>query len=69
MLNQRKLKDADEARAALDAAERDGRGRVAWARANGVDARSLNAWRVNPEAASEGRGPASGADPSRHQCA
>lgn len=47
MLMARKIQSAEEAHAALDAAERAGCGRVAWAHANNVDARSLNAWRVN----------------------
>ncbi len=47
MSHGRKIRDADEARHALDAIARSGADRVAWARANNIDARSLNAWRVN----------------------
>lgn len=47
MLMARKIQSAEEAQAALEAVERAGCGRVAWAHANNVDARSLNAWRVN----------------------
>ena len=43
----RKVRNADDARSCLDAAERSGLTRAEWARANGVDARSLNAWRLN----------------------
>jgi len=42
----RKLRNAEEAREALEAAEREGLSRVAWAHANDVNARSLNAWRL-----------------------
>jgi hypothetical protein len=47
MSHGRKIRDADEALRALDAIARSGADRVAWARANNIDARSLNAWRVN----------------------
>lgn len=40
----RKIEDEGDARACLKAAKGDLRG---WARAHGVDGRSLNAWRVN----------------------
>lgn len=43
----RKLLDADDARRCLDLAARSGLTRAEWARAHGVDARSLNAWRLN----------------------
>lgn len=42
----RKLKGAAEARTALAAAEASGLPRAAWAHAHGIDARSLNAWRL-----------------------
>ena len=42
----RKVLDADDARACLAAAAEAGVARVAWAREHGVDARSLNAWRL-----------------------
>ena len=45
----RKIRSAEEARACLDAAEVSGLSRAAWARQNGVDGRSLNAWRLNLE--------------------
>lgn len=43
----RKIGSADEARAALEAADRSGGERAAWARANDINPRSLNAWRLN----------------------
>jgi len=42
----RKIRDADDARSCLDAAARSRLPRAEWARRNGVDARSLNAWRL-----------------------
>ena len=45
----RKIRDADEARSALEAAARSGLPRATWANAHGIDARSLNAWRLNLE--------------------
>lgn len=42
----RKVRDAVDARSCLNEAERAGLTRAAWARANGVDGRSLNMWRV-----------------------
>lgn len=42
----RKLRNAEEARQALEAVDRAGVHRVAWAHANQIDARSLNAWRL-----------------------
>ncbi len=46
-MTRRKIRDAEDARTCLDRASRSGLGRAAWARAHGVDARSLNAWRLN----------------------
>ena len=43
----RKIRDADDARACLSAVEESGLDRVRWAHDHDVDARSLNAWRVN----------------------
>lgn len=43
----RKILDEADARACLDAVRASGLTRVEWAHANGVDARSLNAWRLN----------------------
>mgnify|MGYP006899579793 FL=1 len=43
----RKIRDAADARRCLEAAATSGLDRVEWARRHGVDARSLNAWRVN----------------------
>ena len=43
----RKIRDAKDAQDCLAAAEDSGVGRAEWARRHGVDARSLNAWRVN----------------------
>ena len=42
----RLLMDEEDARACLHKAERSRLGRREWARANGVNARSLNAWRL-----------------------
>jgi hypothetical protein len=44
----RKIEDEREARACLKAAKGENLGR--WARARGIDGRSLNAWRINLEA-------------------
>jgi hypothetical protein len=43
----RKIRDAAEARELLDAAVASGVPRAEWARAQGVDGRSLNAWHLN----------------------
>ncbi len=43
----RKIRDEADARACLDDAASSGLRRAQWARVHGVDARSLNAWRVN----------------------
>ena len=40
----RKIRDKDDARTCLEAAEASGQSRRAWARANGVDGRSLHCW-------------------------
>lgn len=45
----RKITDQREAEACLAAAEASGLGRAAWAHRQGIDARSLNAWRLNLE--------------------
>tara|TARA_B100000609_G_C17214149_1_gene435605 strand:+ start:550 stop:900 length:351 start_codon:yes stop_codon:yes gene_type:complete len=42
----RKVRDESEARRFLDAASRSGLERAAWARQHGINARSLNAWRL-----------------------
>ena len=47
MTERRKITDADDARRCLAAARRAGKRVGAWAQANGVDGRSLNAWRMN----------------------
>lgn len=49
MKQQRKIEDEREARRSLAAAEAAGGTIKQWARANGVDGRSLNAWRMNLE--------------------
>lgn len=49
----RKIDGAADARACLAAVEASGLSRVAWARAHGVDARSLNAWRLILDRASD----------------
>ena len=43
----RKIVDERDARACLKAAKAAGLKAGAWARAHGIDGRSLNAWRVN----------------------
>jgi hypothetical protein len=43
----RKIEDEADARRCLAAVKAAGGDSAAWANANGVDARSLNAWRVN----------------------
>ena len=43
----RKIMDHREAEACLAAVEASGLGRAAWAHRQGIDARSLNAWRLN----------------------
>jgi len=50
-MNRRKIRDAQDARECLAAAEKSGLGRATWARTNGVNARSLNVWRLNLERA------------------
>ena len=50
----RKIADETDAHACLEAAMRSGLPRAEWARAHGVDARSLNAWRLNLERRSAG---------------
>jgi hypothetical protein len=47
MSKRRKVRDVHEARRCLAAARRAGESAGAWARANGIDGRSLNAWRIN----------------------
>ncbi len=53
-MSRRKLRDADEARRALTEAAASGLTRPEWSRANGIDGRSLNAWRMNFERARGG---------------
>jgi hypothetical protein len=45
----RKIRDYADAHACLAAAAASGLPRAAWARANSIDARSLNAWRITLE--------------------
>lgn len=45
----RKITDETDAHACLEAAVRSGLPRAHWAHVHGVDARSLNAWRLNLE--------------------
>jgi hypothetical protein len=45
-MDRRKITHEADARACLDAVAASGLERAAWARAHGVDARSLNAWRL-----------------------
>lgn len=46
-MRQRKIRDEVDARACLAAVRAAGGDPVSWSRSNGVDARSLNCWRVN----------------------
>jgi len=43
----RKVRDADDAIRCLNASNASGKTRAIWARHNGIDPRSLNAWRLN----------------------
>ena len=43
----RRIRDEQDARRCLAAALESGEHRAVWARRNGVDPRSLNAWRIN----------------------
>ena len=43
----RKITDQADARACLKAVKSSGASRIAWARAHGVDGRSLHAWALN----------------------
>ena len=43
----RKIRDAEDARACLAAAAASGLSRIAWARSQQIDGRSLNAWGLN----------------------
>lgn len=45
-MRRRKIRDEADARTCLAAVQTAGGDRVAWSHAHGVDARSLNAWRV-----------------------
>jgi hypothetical protein len=56
-MDRRKIRDEADARRSLAAVARAGVGIGEWARANGVDGRSLRAWRMNLErcGASKGR--------------
>ena len=53
----RKVSSAAEARECLAEVAASGLARAEWARRNGVDARSLNAWRLNLEPSSARREP------------
>lgn len=57
----RKIHDEQDARRCLKAAESSSLSVTAWSRAHGVDARSLNAWRVNLAR----REPSSSASPTK----
>lgn len=56
MSEQRKITDEADARRCLSAARRGSQDLKAWAQANGVDGRSLNAWRMNLERRGTKRG-------------
>ena len=51
----RKIEDENEARRCLSAARRSGLSAGEWARAQGVDGRSLHAWQMNLERGGSGR--------------
>lgn len=55
----RKIRDEADARSCLAAVRSAGGDRAEWARAQGVDARSLNAWRVALERRGSRRSPGS----------
>lgn len=62
MATARKIDDEFEARRCLQAAKRAGQSAGEWARAHGIDGRSLHAWKINVE---RGRPRATpGADPA-----
>lgn len=61
----RKVRDEVEARALLRKVVASGRPLAAWARAHGIDARSLNLWRVNIERRALDRRRATGATTPR----
>ena len=44
MTAKRKIRDAQDARQCLEAAQASGKGRQAWAQKHGIDGRSLYAW-------------------------
>lgn len=52
----RKIEDATEARECLSSAKASGLTNAEWAQQEGIDGRSLNAWRVNLGRGSESRG-------------
>jgi hypothetical protein len=54
-MERRKVRDADDARELLSAARRAGLRLGVWARANGLDGRSLHAWKMNLERGSASR--------------
>lgn len=47
-MERRKIRNAADAQECLAAAAANGQPPTDWARANGVDARSLNCWRLGP---------------------
>lgn len=53
----RKIRDAADATTCLRAALASGEPRATWARRNGIDPRSLNAWRLNLERDTEAEVP------------
>jgi len=52
----RKIKDARDARECLSAAKASGLTNAEWARQEGIDGRSLNAWRMNLGIGGKSRG-------------
>jgi transposase-like protein len=55
MSKQRKITDELDAQRCLAAARKSGEKVGSWARANGIDGRSLNTWRMNLERRGSGR--------------
>lgn len=54
-MERRKVRDAEDARELIAAARRAGVRLGLWARANGIDGRSLHAWKLNLERGSAPR--------------
>ena len=55
-MERRKVRDAEDARELISAAKREGVRLGVWARATGIDGRSLHAWKMNLERGTASRG-------------